>query len=137
MNTNRFVKNIFSTSLEINSFVSSFLSYFPRSTCAIFNNIASTHSEGVYVVTFPHTYLHILVPTFTENSNSDKKLHSRIFQNIHWACLPETSLFLISIDSLKLITKLFHKQVFVKSLLVHASGDALNCSVASPILIKI
>ena len=98
----------------------------------------------MYVVTFPHTYPHILVPAFTGNLNlnfkilSEQKefLHSLIFRNICWVCLPETLLFLHLNRLSKLITKLFHKQVFVKSLLGHASGDALICSVASPILIK-
>ena len=88
---------------------------------------------------FPPTYLHILVPTFTGNSNLNFEILSEPTRN-HTHESPKYSLglsprdlrfSLSTIHSLKLITKLLHHSVFVKSPLVHALGDALICSVAS------
>jgi hypothetical protein len=115
-----------------------------RSTCAIFNNIASTHSEGVYVVTFPHTYLHILVPTFTGNLNLNFKILSEL-KEITLTNLPKYSLGLsprdFTFSHLNRFSKTNHKIVSQTSLCQKPASARFrgrpNCSVASSILIKI
>ncbi len=84
------------------------------------------------MVTFQHTYLHILVLTFTGNLNLNFKILSEQ-KEFTLTNHPKYSLSLSPCEvtfsllnrSSKTNHKFFHKQVFVKSLLVHASGDAL------------
>jgi hypothetical protein len=76
----------------------------------------------------------ILVPKFLGFEQTLKFCLNRIPKKLDIQiirCLSPKDFLLFSSNSIKPITKSFHRQQFCQSPLVHALGDALNCSVTS------